>query len=255
MSLAGRVALVTGGAKGLGPAIVEALAGAGADLALVGRDVAAMEALRDRSAPASRRIELARCDVTDEAMVAAAVDELAGRCGRLDILVNAAGGTGGVTSLGWQMDVASFDALIDANLKSAFLMMRAVVPHMIAAGGGRIVNIAGTFGLRGREARSAYSAAKWGVRGLSKSFGRELGPHGITVNTVCPGMVEGPALDAAAAARGGDPAAARAAIAAEYPLRHVASAADVAAAVLFLVSDQGRSVTGQDLVVDCGWSA
>ncbi|HEX9463216.1 MAG TPA: SDR family NAD(P)-dependent oxidoreductase [Alphaproteobacteria bacterium] len=249
MTLAGRVALVTGGAKGLGPAIVEALAGAGADLALIGRDMAALAALRARPALSGRRLEVAQGDVTDDAQVAAAVGDLAGRLGRVDILVNAAGGTGGIAAAGWQMDVADFDALIEANLKSAFLVMRAAVPRMIAVGGGRIVNIAGTYGLRGREGRSAYSAAKWGLRGLTKSFARELGAHNITVNAVCPGLVEGPALDAAIAARGAD------AIAAEHPLRRVATAVDVAEAVLFLVGESGRSITGQDVVVDCGWSA
>src|SRR5258708_17472262 len=122
--LAGCVALVTGGAKGLGPAIVEALAGAGADLALIGRDMAALAALRARPALSGRRLEVAQGDVTDDAQVAAAVGDLAGRLGRVDILVNAAGGTGGIRAAGWPMDGADFDALIGAQLKSALLGLR-----------------------------------------------------------------------------------------------------------------------------------
>ncbi|MBC7156332.1 MAG: SDR family oxidoreductase, partial [Rhodobacteraceae bacterium] len=121
----------------------------------------------------------------------------------------------------------------------------------------KIVNIGGTFGLRGRAGRVAYSASKWGLRGLTKSFALELGPHNINVNCVCPGMVEGERFDAVcadmAARLGIGVEQARARHAEDYALRRVSTAQDVAEAVLFLASDRARQITGQDLAVDGGW--
>jgi 3-oxoacyl-[acyl-carrier protein] reductase len=135
--------------------------------------------------------------------------------------------------------------------------MRAVMPGMIARGYGRIVNIGGTFGLRGRAGRAAYSASKWALRGLTKSAALEAGPHGITVNCVCPGMVEGERFDRVrtdmAARLRITPDQARDKMAEEYALRRISTDEDVAGAVMFLLSDHARQITGQDIAVDGGW--
>jgi 3-oxoacyl-[acyl-carrier protein] reductase len=158
----------------------------------------------------------------------------------------------------WEISEQSFAAIMTLNLTSCFLTMAAVLPRMIARRSGRIVNIGGTFGLRGRAGRAAYSCAKWGLRGLTKSAALEAGPYNVTVNCVCPGMVEGPRFDEASeetAARDGIPATqAKTRIAEGYPLRRVSTPQDIANMVVFLASEGGRQITGQDLAVDGGWA-
>jgi hypothetical protein len=152
-----------------------------------------------------------------------------------------------------------FHDILDLNTTGIFNMIRAVAPAMMREGRGRIVNVGGTFGMRGRAGRLAYSASKWGLRGVTKSFALELGPHGINVNTVAPGMVDGPrfrekvcANMAAAEGISMDEAAAR--HAADYALGRVSTARDVANACVFLASDAARQITGVDLPVDGGWA-
>jgi NAD(P)-dependent dehydrogenase (short-subunit alcohol dehydrogenase family) len=131
------------------------------------------------------------------------------------------------------------------------------LPVMMARRYGKIVNVGGTFGLRGRALRMAYSASKWGLRGITKSAALEAGPYGININTVCPGMVEGPRFDRVcrenARRLGITVEEARQRHAQEYALRRVSTGEDVANAVVFLVSDRSRQITGQDLAVDGGW--
>lgn len=257
--LEGRVGLVTGPAKGMGAAITRALADAGADLILAARDTAAVQPLAQGLRAAGRRVEVAACDVTREADVAAVMALAdAAFAGRVDFLVNVAGGSGPLGRPFWENTLAEFEEVTTLNVTGCFLTMRAVMPGMIARGHGRIVNVGGTFGLRGRAGRAAYSASKWGLRGLTKSAALEAGPHGITVNCVCPGMVEGDRFDRVrgemAARLGITPDEARDHMAAEYALRRVSTAADVAGAVLFLLGDHARQITGQDLAVDGGWA-
>jgi len=122
---------------------------------------------------------------------------------------------------------------------------------------GKIVNVGGTFGLRGRAGRSAYSASKWGLRGITKSAALEGGPYNVNVNAVCPGMVDGPRFARVcgelAQRRGISVDEARAEHEAEYALRRISTGEDVANAVVFLSSDRSRQITGQDLAVDGGW--
>jgi 3-oxoacyl-[acyl-carrier protein] reductase len=257
MDLAGRCGIVTGPAKGMGEAVTMALARAGADLLLAGRDVAAIEPVAERMRALGRRAVVARCDVTrpDEADAASAAALAA--FGRIDLLVNVAGGTGTLGKPFWENTAEEFAGIMTLNVTGCFLTMRAVMPAMIAQRGGRIVNVGGTFGLRGRAGRAAYSASKWGLRGLTKSAALEAGPHNININCVCPGMVEGPrfaTVRADMAARLGiTPEEARERLASEYALRRISTDEDVAGAVLFLLSDHARQITGQDLAVDGGW--
>jgi 3-oxoacyl-[acyl-carrier protein] reductase len=177
--------------------------------------------------------------------------------GRIDILVNVAGGSGPLGKPLWETTQREFDDIMQLNVTGCFLTMRAVLPLMIERRYGKIVNVGGTFGLRGRAGRSAYSASKWGLRGVTKSAALEAGPYNVNVNAVCPGMVDGPRFRRVCAElaerRGIGVDDARAEHEAEYALRRISTAEDVANAVVFLSSERARQITGQDLAVDGGW--
>jgi NAD(P)-dependent dehydrogenase (short-subunit alcohol dehydrogenase family) len=258
MELRDRIAVVTGPAKGMGAAITTALAREGADLVLAGRDVAAIEPVASEVAALGRRSRVVRCDVTSPGDVAAmAAQALEFGDGRIDILVNVAGGSGPVETPSWETTPDEFDQIVDLNMKGCFLTMRAVLPTMMAQRYGKVVNIGGTFGLRGRALRMAYSASKWGLRGITKSAALEAGPFNINVNCVCPGMVEGPRFDRVCREHarrlkiGVDEARRR--HEEEYALRRISTGEDVANAVVFLASERSRQITGQDLAIDGGW--
>jgi 3-oxoacyl-[acyl-carrier protein] reductase len=252
--LHGQVGVITGPAKGMGAAVTLSIAESGADLLLLGRDVAAMAPVADRVRAMGRRAEVIGCDVTSEADVTAA-ERLFGD--RVDFLVNIAGGSGPLGRPIWENSLAEFEQIMTLNVTGCFLTMRAVLPGMVARRSGRIVNIGGTFGLRGRAGRAAYSASKWGLRGLTKSAALEAGPYGVTVNCVCPGMVEGERFDRVrsdmASRLGITPDEARDRMASEYALKRISTDQDVAGAVLFLLGPGARQVTGQDIAVDGGW--
>lgn len=258
MNLQSRVGIVTGPAKGMGAAVTRALAGAGADLLLAGRDTAAIEPVAAEMQASGRRAVVAGCDVTSEADVTGLIDVARAQFGeRIDFLVNIAGGSGTLGKPIWENTLEEFEQIMTLNVTGCFLTMRAVLPAMIAQHYGKIVNVGGTFGLRGRAGRAAYSASKWALRGLTKSAALEAGPHNININCVCPGMVEGDRFDRVRADMGRrlniGPDEARERMAAEYALRRISTAEDVANAVLFLVSDLSRQITGQDLAIDGGW--
>ena len=189
--------------------------------------------------------------------VAASVAEGIHGFGHIDILVNVAGGTGPLGKSGMETTPEEFDQIIELNLKGCFLTMRAVLPDMVAQGGGKIVNVGGTFGMRGRAGRLSYSSSKWGLRGLTKSFALEVGPDNINVNCVAPGMVDGPRFHSVctemAERLGISLDEARAKHAEDYALRRVSTDEDVANAVLFFAGERSRQITGQDLAVDGGW--
>ena len=152
-----------------------------------------------------------------------------------------------------------FDATLALNMGGCFNMIRAVLPAMIDQRYGKIVNVGGTFGMRGRAGRLAYSASKWGLRGITKSFALEVGQYNINVNCVAPGMVDGPRFREKVCADMAkrlnisiEEAVAR--HAADYALKRVTIDADVANACLFLASDASRQITGVDLPVDGGWA-
>ncbi|OYW10760.1 MAG: short-chain dehydrogenase [Rhodospirillales bacterium 12-71-4] len=257
MLLKDRVAVVTGPAKGMGAACTRLLAEHGADLALVGRDTAAIEPVAAEARASGRRAEIFGCDLMDVASVDAMAKAVLDRFGRCDALINIAGGRGPLGKTFWETTPAEFDDILRLNVTGCFLTMRAFAPTMIAAGSGKIVNVGGTFGMRGRAGRSAYSASKWGLRGLTKSAALELGPHNINVNIVAPGMVEGDrfenVLATMARKEGIGLEEARVKHASEYALRRISTDVDVANAVLFFASDLSRQTTGQDFTVDGGW--
>ncbi|HEY0182352.1 MAG TPA: SDR family NAD(P)-dependent oxidoreductase [Rhodopila sp.] len=259
LDLTGKIALITGPAKGMGAAITLAFAREGCDLALVGRDTAAIDPVAAAARDLGRRVMVTSCDLTDTARCQAVVDAAVEAFGCVDILVNIAGGSGPMGKTGWETTRAEFDEIVTLNMTGCFNTMRAVLPHMIGRRAGKIVNVGGTFGMRGRAGRMAYSASKWGLRGITKSMALEAGPFGINVNLVAPGMVDGERFRTKVvptmAAKHDIPEDQAAELhASEYALRRITEDIDVANACLFLASAVSRQITGVDLPVDGGWA-
>lgn len=260
LGLENKVAVITGPAKGMGAAVTRAFGAEGCRLVLVGRDVAAIEPIAVEMRNLGREVLVISTDLTDavacENMAAAVLKAF----GQIDILVNVAGGSGPMGKTGWETSPEDFDEIVTLNMNGCFHTMRAVVPAMIARKSGKIVNVGGTFGMRGRAGRMAYSASKWGLRGITKSFALEVGEHNINVNCVAPGMVDGPRFREKVcptmAKRLGisvEEAAQR--HASDYALKRISTDDDIANACLFLASDVSRQITGVDLPVDGGWAA
>ncbi len=259
LNLTSRVALITGPAKGMGPAITRAFAAEGCNLALLGRDTAAIADVAAAARGLGVRVISAHCDVTNAASVDDAVAHVTQAFGAIDILVNIAGGSGPVGTPAWQTSPEAFEDIVRLNLNGCFHTMRAVLPGMIARRSGKIINVGGTFGMRGRAGRSSYSASKWGLRGLTKSTALEVGPYNINVNLVAPGMVDGARFRTKVIPEmmqrlGYSEAEAVAHHAADYALRRISADQDVANACLFLASDAARQITGVDLPIDGGWA-
>ena len=188
IGLKSRTAIVTGAARGIGFAIAQKLLGSGAAVALWDIDTAALDkaiaSLKHRG-----ELHAAVVAVTDQASIAAAVDALVRDAGRIDILVNNAGITGG-NAPAWQIEPAVWRRVVEVNLTGPYLACRAVVPHMIAAGYGRIVNIASIAGKDGNPNASHYSASKAGLIALTKSLGKELATTGVLVNCITPAAAQ-----------------------------------------------------------------
>jgi len=257
MRLAGQTAIVTGAAKGMGQAISLRLAGEGADLVLAAREIAPLEAVAAEARTLGRRTLVVAVDVRDEGQVRAMVDSAAKAFDRIDALVNCAGTTGPIETPVHELRAEDWDELLAINLRGTFLPTKHVVPVMLRQRRGKIVNIAGTSGLRGYKFRAAYSSSKWAVRGFTRTVALEVGPHGINVNCVAPGIVAGERMDRLcrekAAKRGWTPEQVYDEYVREMALRRVTTPEDVANAVLFLCSEESRNMTGQCLTVDGGW--
>jgi NAD(P)-dependent dehydrogenase (short-subunit alcohol dehydrogenase family) len=259
LNLKDRVAVITGPAKGMGAAITRAFAAEGCRLALLGRDIKAIQPVADEVTRQGAKAIVIACDLTDAKQCDAAAAKTLEAFGDIDILVNVAGGSGPVGKTGVDTTPEEFDDIVSLNMNGCFHTMRAVLPTMIAQSYGKIVNVGGTFGMRGRAGRMAYSASKWGLRGITKSFALEVGMHNINVNCVAPGMVDGPRFRdkvcADMAKKLGitvEEAAKR--HAEDYALRRVSTDVDIANACLFLASDVSRQISGADLPVDGGWA-
>ena len=259
LRLAGKVVVITGAAKGMGAAISAAFAGEGARLVLSGRDMAAIEPVAQAARGLGGSVLTVACDITDpvqtENLAAAALQAF----GRIDVLVNVAGGTGPMGESAWTTSSAAFQEIVGLNVTGCFNTMKAVLPAMVEQNYGKIVNVGGTFGMRGRAGRMAYSASKWGLRGVTKSTALEAGPHNLNVNYVAPGMVEGPrfrtkVIPDVMDRYGVTEEEAVARHTGEYALRRITQDEDVANACLFFASDVSRQITGADLAVDGGWA-
>jgi 3-oxoacyl-[acyl-carrier protein] reductase len=242
--LSGKVAIVTGGSRGIGRAISIALADAGADVAVVyaGNRQGAEETVSEIE-KRGRRGMMIQADVSQADQVDSAVKQVLDAFGRIDILVNNAGITR--DNLVLRMKEEDWDRVIDTNLKGTFLFSKAVIRTMMKQRSGRIINISSVVGVSGNPGQANYVAAKAGVIGMTKSLARELASRGITVNAIAPGFIE---TDMTAVL--GDEV--RDQIMNQIPLARFGSPEDVAAAVRFLASDDAGYITGQTLHVDGG---
>ncbi|HET9726443.1 MAG TPA: 3-oxoacyl-[acyl-carrier-protein] reductase [Gemmatimonadales bacterium] len=240
IDLTGKVAFVTGSTRGIGLAIARALHGAGAKVAIVGREQTRAATV---AAELGERAAGFACDVADGGQVEAAIAAAESALGPIDVLVNNAGLTRDNILL--RLTDADWDAVLDANLKGAFHTTRAVIKGMMKRRAGRIVNITSIVGLIGNKGQANYAASKAGLIGFTKSVAKEYASRGILVNCVAPGFIE---TDMTA----GLPDAARASLLEDIALGRLGRPEDVAGAVLFLASDLAAYVTGQVLVVDGG---
>ena len=244
MNFSEKTAVVTGGSRGLGRAICLELARGGANVVLcyAGNEAAANETVAACESLGAKTVAI-RCDVSKEDEVKALMDAALKTFGRIDILVNNAGITR--DGLLMMMKPEDFDAVIAANLRGAFLCMKAVARQMVKQRYGRIVNLSSVVGLRGNAGQVNYAASKAGVVGMTKSLAKELASRGVTVNAVAPGFIE---TDMTAAM----PQAAKDAMMPTIPMQRLGAPEDVAKAVAFLASDEAAYVTGQVLAVDGG---
>lgn len=259
LQLKNKVAVITGPAKGMGRAISLSFAKEGAQLVLAGRDLAAIEPVAQEARELGVTVHVVACDMTDPAQTEALAQQTLAAFGRIDILVNVAGGSGPIGKTGWETSTDEFNQIVELNMTGCFNTMHAVLPSMVTQRYGKVVNVGGTFGMRGRAGRMAYSASKWGLRGITKSFALEAGPHNINVNCVAPGMVDGPRFRDKVCANMAEKLGisleeAMTRHAADYAMKRVSTDEDIANACLFLASDLARQITGVDLPVDGGWA-
>jgi len=240
IDLSGRSALVTGSTRGIGRSIAETLAGCGAKVAVVGRDRTRADDVAKQLPGAAKGFA---CDVSDVASVTKLVEEVEKELGTIDILVNNAGLTR--DNLLMRLKDDDWNAVIDANLRGAFVAIRAATRGMMKRRWGRVINIASIVGIVGNKGQANYAASKAGLIGLTKSVAKELASRNILANAVAPGFIE---TDMTAAMT----PEARTTLAQQIPLERLGTPNDIAGVVGFLASDYATYITGQVFVVDGG---
>lgn len=248
IDLSGKLAIVTGGSRGLGRAMAVALAGAGAPIALVGRDGAKLSETAELIRVAGGSAETYQADVTKEQDVRRLELEVSERQGRISILINNAGVNcrKNITDF----TLAEWNSVIDTNLTAVFLMCRSFVPHMRGTGYGRILNMTSIMSHISLPGRAAYSSSKAGLLGLTRAVSLELAGEGITVVGISPGpfatemnlpLLNNPEMNAQFVSK--------------IPVGDWGKVEDIGSLALFLCSDAGRFITGSDILIDGGWCA
>jgi 3-oxoacyl-[acyl-carrier protein] reductase len=247
----GRVAVVTGAARGIGFGIASRFAEEGASVAVLDLDEASAADSAGRlaaGAGSQKHVGIA-CDVSDSASVQAAVDRVVAELGALHILVNNAGVTR--DNLLFKMTDDDWDLVMGVHLRGAFLMTRAAQKHFVEQKYGKVICLSSVSAL-GNRGQANYSAAKMGIQGFVRTLGIELGPFGVTANAIAPGFIATDMTDATAARVGMPVEEFRQAAADRNPVRRVGFPEDIAAAAAFLCSDEASYITGQTLYVDGG---
>jgi 2-deoxy-D-gluconate 3-dehydrogenase len=243
-SLIGKKALVTGSSKGIGAAIAQALAHAGADIVLVGRTTESLEETKSSIVNMGRRVELVLCDVSSPEAIKeafAGISEL-----NVDILINNAGSISRAPAA--ETEMQDWNRIIDTNLNSVFQISQACGRAMIAKGSGTIINIASLLSFQGGINVPAYTASKHGVAGVTKALANEWGSRGVTVNAIAPGYIS---TDNTAALRADTDR--NASILARIPIGRWGNPDDIASVAVFLASPAARYINGEVLTVDGGW--
>jgi len=239
-----RVAIVTGGTRGIGLAIAKRLASDGFDLLVTYRgDEEAARAAAEELQSTGRRIELQAADISDADGAGLTIETAMQKLGRIDALINNAGITR--DGLIMRMSEDDWDDVLDTNLKGAFLTSKAAIRPMLRQRSGRIVNLTSVVGLVGNAGQANYASAKAGLVGLTKSLAKEVGSRGITVNAVAPGFIDTRLTDVL-------PEDLKSSLLKQTPLGRFGSPEDVAGAVSFLVSPDAAFITGHVLTVDGG---
>ncbi len=238
-----RIAVVTGAGRGIGRAVALKFASEGADVVCVSRTQENSAKVAAEIQTMGRRAWPVALDVSDGAAVSAAAEKILTDCGKVDILVNNAGVTR--DTLLMRMSEADWDAVINTNLKGAFLCTKAFTRAFLKQRSGRIINVASVVGLMGNAGQANYAASKAGLIGFTKSVAREFASRGVTVNAIAPGFIE---TDMTAVLKDEQ----KAELLKQIPLGSLGQAEDIAHAALYLAGDGARYVTGQVLVVDGG---
>ena len=243
ISLDGRVAMVTGASQGIGRACAVALAKAGAQVALAARNAAKLAEVAAEIEAAGGKAMPFEMDLASEESIKAVTKAVVAQYGKLEILVN----NGGITrdNLMLRMKLADWNAVLQTNLTGAFLLTQAASSSMLKARWGRIINISSVVGETGQAGQANYAASKAGLIGLTMSLARELASRNITVNAVAPGYISTPMTDVLNDQQ-------RSAMLTQIPLDRAGTPEDVAAAVVFLASDQAAYITGHVLDVNGG---
>jgi NAD(P)-dependent dehydrogenase (short-subunit alcohol dehydrogenase family) len=246
--LAGKIALITGASRGLGKAMALALAGEGANIALVARDLEALDKTAEEVRSTGSGTRVFQADVTSEEQILRLEKEVAETFGRVQILVNNAGINIRKHLIEYTLD--EWRRVLDTSLTSTFLMCRAFVPHMKGSGYGRVINLASTMAHVSLPGRSAYSASKSGILGLTRALALELAPEEITVNAISPGpfatemntpLIENAELNAQFVAK--------------IPLGRWGRVEEVGQLAVYLCSPEAGFITGTDVLIDGGWCA
>jgi NAD(P)-dependent dehydrogenase (short-subunit alcohol dehydrogenase family) len=256
MKLSQRVAIVTGGGHGIGRAIALRFAAEGAALMLAGTGRERLDATAREIGERGGRARIALTDVADEAAVAAMTAATLAAFGGLDILVNNAG-IAGPTAAVADLALDQWERTLAINLTGAMLCAKHALPHLIARGGGRIINITSVAGFIGYALRSPYAASKWGMIGLTRTLALEAGAHGVTVNAIAPGSTRGERMSRVirdrAAALGRTEREVEDEYLAPTALKHMVEEDEIAGTALFLASEEARSITGETISVSGGF--